>query len=248
MAARGNVFENVLSYCEEYTFLEKPLASPSASELFASITHEERMAFFKRWVARNLSEKYLAYDVSSFSRYADKIDKAEWGYNRDGDRIPQINLGCFLSEDTGLPIFYVTYPGSIVDKSHLQCMLAYNNELGIEDVCFVLDRGFCSTANIKFLAQQGNDFIMGVPQRSKTTLAAIELARNGIISMRNRVADGVYGTKQDGTFYGTKAEMIVYFSNELAEAQRKDLFRTVESRGRDTCPTQEANLSARLNS
>ncbi|MDR2353898.1 MAG: hypothetical protein LBF22_12245, partial [Deltaproteobacteria bacterium] len=79
MAARGNVFENVLSYCEEYTFLDTPLASPSASQLFASITHEERMAFFKGWVAKNSILKYLAYDVTSFSTYAKDIKDAEWG-------------------------------------------------------------------------------------------------------------------------------------------------------------------------
>jgi hypothetical protein len=229
MAARGNVLEGVLDYCEDYTLFRKPLASSSASELFASITYEQRMAFFKKWVEKQQSGKYFAYDVTSFSTYAKDIIDSEWGYNRDGEKLPQINLGCFLSEDTGLPVFYVTYPGSIVDKSHLQYMMVYNPELGIKDVGFVLDRGFCSTANIKFLAKKRYEFIMGVPTRCKTTLETIDLARDSIISIRNRVADGVYAVSKKGIFYGTASVMNVYYSPDLAEDKRRDLFRSIEA-------------------
>jgi transposase len=229
MVARGNVFEGVLDYCEGYTISEKPLTSQSASEFFSSITYDERMTFFRQWVAKQRPSKYLAYDVTSFSTYAKDIIDSEWGYNRDGDRLPQINLGCFLSEVTELPVFYVTYPGSIVDKSHLKYMMAYNDELRISDVGFVLDRGFCSTANIKFLANAGFDYIIGVEKRFKTTRAALDLARDGIVSMRNRTVQGVYAVEMKGCFYGTTGIMHIYYDPELAERQRRDLLRKVES-------------------
>jgi hypothetical protein len=60
MATRGNVFEGVLDYCEGYTLFEKPLSSPAASDLFASLTYDDRMAFFKKWISRQLPLHYLA--------------------------------------------------------------------------------------------------------------------------------------------------------------------------------------------
>ena len=229
MACRTNVFEHVLDFCEGHTLFEEPLTSQSSSALFSSITYDERMAFFKDWVAAQADTAYLAYDVTSFSSYAQGIADAEWGHNRDGERLPQINLGCYLSEQSGLPVFYVTYPGSIVDKSHLSYMMAYNAELGIRDVGFVMDRGFCTTANIKYMASHKLDFILGAEIRRKTTREAVDRVRDVIVSMRNRTDQGVYAQSVHGTFYGSASTMHVFCDPSLAERQRRDLFRTVES-------------------
>jgi hypothetical protein len=153
MVARNNVFDDVLGYCGEYTLFETPLTSQSASKLFASIRHDDRMRFFKLWIKRQKLGSFLAYDVTSFSTYAKDIVESEYGYNRDNERLPQINLGCFISEDNGRPVFYVNYCGSITDSSHLPYMMSYNDDLKISDVTFVLDRGFCSTKNIKFMTE-----------------------------------------------------------------------------------------------
>jgi hypothetical protein len=228
MACKGNVFERVLDWCEGCIINEEPLSSQSASVLFAGITHDERMAFFKPWINRN-SGGYLVYDVTSFSTYAEGISDSEWGYNRDHDKLPQINLGCYLPEKAGLPVFYVTYPGSIVDKSHMPYMMANNKELGIKDIGFVMDRGFCSTSNITYLHSERSRYIIGVDVRHKTTREAIDRARDGIVSLRNRACDGVYACAVHSRFYGALSTMHVYYSPERAEMQRRDLFRTVEN-------------------
>ena len=243
MAARGNVFEHVLDFCEGNTLHERPLTSQSSSALFASITHDERMAFFKSWAAAQAAGPCLAYDVTSFSSYAEGIQDTEWGHNRDGERLPQINLGCYLAQDSGLPVFYVTYPGSIVDKSHLPYMMAYNNELGISDASFVMDRGFCSTANVKYMASERLGFIMGVEIGHKATRDAVDGVREGIVSMRNRIEPGTYARSVRGTFYGAAATMHAYCDPARAERQRADLFRTVES-WEDTL-SQTAQLTVR---
>ncbi|MDR1052061.1 MAG: transposase [Deltaproteobacteria bacterium] len=230
MASRGNVFEGVLDFCEDFTYLERPLASSSASELFASITWDERMEFFKKWVNTQNSLGYLAYDVTSFSTYAKGIVDAEFGHNRDGEKLPQINLGCYLSESSGLPIFYVTYPGSIVDKSHLKNMMAYNKDLSISEVVYVLDFGFCSVDNIKYLSQTGFKYLLHVDRRYKETMAVLDNAREGILTMQNLISDGVYGVSKKGNFYGVNGTMHVFCNPKLAEDQRKDLYRLVESK------------------
>lgn len=229
MTCRWNVFERVLDWCVSCTTNEEPLSSQSASTLFAGITHDEKMAFFKTWVARNTGQGYLAYDVTSFSTYAERISDTEWGYNRDNDKLPQINLGCYLLEQSGLPMFYVTYPGSIVDKSHMPYMMAYNEELGIKSTGFIMDKGFCSTSNITYLHSEQLRYIMGVDMRHKATREAIDKVRDGIISLRYRAQKGVYARAVHSRFYGVTSTMHVYYNPELAERQRRDLFRTVDS-------------------
>ena len=229
MACRGNVFEQVLDWCDNSLLYEKPLSSQSASELFASISFDERMAFFRSWVERHKGkEGYLVYDVTSFSTYSKGISDAEWGYNRDGDKLAQINLGCYLLEDIGLPMFYVTYPGSIVDKSHMRYMMAYNDDLDIKDAGFVMDRGFCSPDNARWLHSTRSRYVMATEMRYKMVQNAVEKVRSGITSYRHRVADEVYGRPVRSSFYGVPTTMHVYYSAELAIQHRRDMIRTME--------------------
>ena len=229
MACRGNIMEHLMDFCEGFTLGEVPISSQGASVLFASITHDERMEFFRAWIRRQQQHQHLAYDVTSFSSYAKGIADTEWGYNRDGDRLPQINLGCYLGEQNGLPMFYVTYPGSIIDKSHLPYMMAYNKELGIQSAGFVMDRGFCTTANIGYMQSAELPFIIGVEVRHKTTQAAVDSVRSNITSMRFRTSQGIFARSVHGRFYGVTSTMHVYYDPELAEHQRSDLFRSVEA-------------------
>jgi len=230
MVCEGNVFEHVADWCERSLIGGTPLSPQKASALFASLTHDERMAFFKSWIQAQAGHGCLSYDVTSFSSYAEGIRDLEWGYNRDGDRLPQINLGCYLAQDSRLPLFFVTYPGSIVDKAYMPYMMAYNEELGIgDDVVYVMDRGFCSTANVNYLHSEGFHYVMGVDMRHKATQVAIDKARDSLASMRNLVRDGTYAVAIHARFYGESSTMHIYSNPELGERQKRDLLRLVES-------------------
>ena len=229
MACRGNVMENLHDWCEGFTLHETSISSQRASSLFATVSQNERMRFFRKWVSMLGEINYLAYDITSFSSYAEGIADTEWGYNRDGDKLPQINFGCYFSEGSGLPVFYMTYPGSIVDKSHLPYMMAYNNELGINEVGFIMDKGFCSTDNVAFMHSSKLKYIMGVEMRHKATRDAIDSIRSEIVSVRNSLSCGVYARSVRSRFYGATTVMHVYYDPGLAERQRRDLYRSVEN-------------------
>jgi len=228
MVCRGNIFSRILDWCEGYTLCEAALSTQKASSLFASITYDDRMAFFKSWIAIQTLTQYLAYDVTSLSSYAKGIEDTEWGYNRDGEKLAQINMGCYLGEESGLPVFYVTYPGSIVDKSHMQYMMVYNSELGIHNASFVMDKGFCTTSNLRYMRDSHISFIMSIEMRHKKTRKAIDVVRDDIVSMRNRL-DNVYARCVRSRFYGVYSTMHVYYDPSLAEQHAYDLQRTVEN-------------------
>ncbi|MCL1894516.1 MAG: hypothetical protein FWG02_09870 [Holophagaceae bacterium] len=88
---------NVMMYIEDWfdetevQFAEY-MDDQQCSRLFASITYDERTVFFKEWAKLRSEQEYIAYDVTSISTSSKGIDIAEWGYNRDGENIPQINL------------------------------------------------------------------------------------------------------------------------------------------------------------
>lgn len=227
MTCRGNVMEHMLEWCEGFTLNETPIDDRGASTLFASITHDERMAFFKLWAREHAEDCYLAYDVTSFSSYAKGIEDTEWGYNRDGDKLPQINMGCYMGYESALPLFYVTYPGSIIDKSHMSYMMAYNDELGIGNVTFVMDRGFCSTANVRYMHSEQLPYIMGVEVRHKATKNAIDKVHDSILSLKQRISQGIYAGHVRDFFYGELSNMHIYYDPGLAEAHRTDLHRTI---------------------
>ena len=228
MSCRGNIFELATHCCEEFTFEEAPLTSQGTSRLFSSITFDEKMNFFKLWVLRCRYSSYLAYDVTSFSTYANGIENAEYGYNRDKEKLPQINFGCYLAQDTGIPLFYVIYPGSIVDKAHMTYMMAYNETLGISDVVFVMDRGFCMATNIRYMRSEKLAFICGADISHKTTSSAVSKVKETIISMKNVTFQGVYASSVKSEFYGITSTLHIYFDPLTAERQRQDLYRTVE--------------------
>ena len=143
--------------------------------------------------------------------------------------MPQINLGCYVSQDRGLPVFYVTYIGSIVDKACFPKMMELNDDLGISEVRgFIMDRGFCSTANIKYLAKSKYDFIIEVEKRHKTAKMALDKARPEMFKLANRIDSGLYSLSMKGVFYGTAATMHIYFAQELSTSQMDALRRVVE--------------------
>ncbi|MDR2367769.1 MAG: hypothetical protein LBF58_06635 [Deltaproteobacteria bacterium] len=229
MAARGNDLEGFPDYRQGFTLSPEPLGPSAALGPFASVTPGKRMSFFGKWAERNPPGKCLAYHVPVFSRCPKDVIDGEWGRGGDGDRPPRFGLGCFFSQNSGLPAFYLTYPATIVGKLPPRDILAHNPGLGVSGAPIVLGPSLCSTPNVKSLAAENHAFILGVPPRGETARAAIEPVRAGILSRRNRIAPGLYAVSHKGRFHGTACTMNIYHSPELAALEREDLFRSIES-------------------
>ena len=66
---------------------------------------EDMQLFFRDWMRHKKQTEYLAYDVTSISSYSENIWELEWGYNRDKEKLPQINMGMYYGEESGLPLY-----------------------------------------------------------------------------------------------------------------------------------------------
>jgi len=229
MVSRGNIMMYTSEWCETCVLDGPAITSQSTSRLFASISFTQRMAFFKQWVRSRAQTEYFAYDVTSFSSYAKGIENLEWGYNRDNENLPQINMALYVGQTSRLPVFYVTYQGSIVDKTHLKYMMAFNDELGIADVSFVLDCGFCTVGNLEYMRSKSHTYIVAVEIRHKATREAIEEIRSDFDSLEHYIERGVRGKSVHGVFYGASATMHVYYDMTRRDRQDGELMRTVEN-------------------
>ena len=106
---------------EQYNVETRSLYSTDISVLCEKLglLQTKTRDFFKSWIDLNKSKSTkVHYDVTSISSYATNIDFIEWGYNRDKENLPQLNLGIACQEE-GIPLFYRIYPGSITDVTTL---------------------------------------------------------------------------------------------------------------------------------
>jgi transposase len=76
------------------------------------------------------------------------INDAEWGYNRDGENLAQVNVCLLLGEKSHLPIFQKVYSGSLTDVSTLKTTLDTISGINLNNMSIVMDKGFSKVANI----------------------------------------------------------------------------------------------------
>ena len=140
----------------------KNLPSQRISELLEDIgdRDEDRYQFFQLWVKKRKETRSIVFDITSLSSYSKGIELIEWGYNRDKERLPQINFGVIYGEPSSLPLYYNIYPGSIHDARTLKNMIEYLGSLKIKNTIFILDKGFYSSYNLKKI---GAEFSLIIP-------------------------------------------------------------------------------------
>ena len=139
----------------------KDIASPRSSELFAAITDDQIANFLRLQAKRRVEEEYWAYDSTSISSYSESLLQAQWGKNKENDKLPQINLLLVFGEKSGLPFYYRKLAGNIPDSKTVKHLLEDLDILGFGKTKFVMDRGFYSKANINGLYKDHVKFLVG---------------------------------------------------------------------------------------
>ena len=159
------------------------LSSQRISELLQIITPEEREAFYQSWCALRSEQEYLALDITSTSSYSTGIEDVEWGYNRDNEHLPQINLCMLMGETSRLPVYQVPYSGSLKDVSTLETTLSKMSAISMQkNTLVVMDKGFFSTRNVNAMlnSPEPTRFVIAMPFTSKFAQKMVESERKDI--------------------------------------------------------------------
>jgi transposase len=183
-------------YCQDW--LSKTDAFPAGlssvdiTRLLCSLGHREQERFFSEWGKYRSEKEYLALDITSVSSYSEMIDAVEWGYNRDGEKLPQVNLCMLLGEQSRLPVFQSLYNGSIKDVNTLKSMLSLAFHIQGHRLTLVMDKGFFSKNNVKNLLSGPlkSKFLLSLPWTVSFAREQVEREREGIDSPDHAIVFG----------------------------------------------------------
>ena len=189
------------SFLPEMYSLKESFSSQWLSNFLERLSTKEAAmtSFYSSIVAGE--DETLIFDITSLSSASRNIDWLEWGYNRDGLDLPQVNLGLVLSLTNHLPLYFKLFPGSISDVTTLKNLVAEVKAFGITKSLFILDRGFYSESNIKEMAAEKIDFILPLP-------FSVNIGK-GLISETNRDIENPANARRFGgdIFYVLESEI-----------------------------------------
>lgn len=185
-------------YCEEW--LSKTscsevgsLSSQRISDLLQAVSPEGREAFYQAWCQLRSEQEYLALDITSTSSYSELIQDVEWGYNRDKEQLPQINICMLMGETSRLPIYQVLYSGSLKDVSTLETTLSKMDAISDgKPTLAVMDKGFYSKRNVNAMLNRSNPirFVIAIPFTSQFAKGMVASERKDIDSLQHTLVIG----------------------------------------------------------
>jgi len=150
---------------DEHHINGRTLYSEDISALYNKIGEMETSCnnFMSDWSKSLNSDSSIYYDITSISSYGSNNNFLEWGYNRDGENLEQINIGSIHCRKTSLPMFYRLFPGSITDVVTLKNSIKYFHAFNLKKSLLTMDRGFFSKDNILSLHKNNLRFIQSIP-------------------------------------------------------------------------------------
>lgn len=152
------------------------ITSQRSSEIFASITAEAKSRFFRLQGKRRMDKEFWAYDITSISSYSESLRQVQYGRNKEGDPLAQLNLALVFGETSHLPFYYRKLAGNIPDAKTITNLLSEFAVLGFSKVKLVMDRGFYSEGNINALFKAHLKFLIS----AKMSLSLIRSELDGI--------------------------------------------------------------------
>jgi len=208
------------------------LSSPRISELLQNLgaRDRDRMEFFTEWAKHRAEEEYLAFDITSISSYSKLIKYLEYGYNRDGEQLPQINLGMLFGETSLLPIFYSIHQGSIRDIRTLKNMITFAEHMEIKKIRFIMDKGFYSEANIREMLKNLVKFAISVPFTTLLAKSLVDKVRKTITAPSNSFAingDIIYATRCSIKQFDASLNAFIYYNERSFLDAKESLLKRI---------------------
>jgi transposase len=134
----------------------------------------------------------------------------------------QINLALLSGRSNGLPLWYTSLPGSLNDCKTLKNLVKELHKLEAGKFSLVMDRGFYSAENLRFLVENGIKFMIPVPNKTNWHKTLILQHRDSMFAHVDGYIPSSDGSRllQSKTVYhpfadGSRAWVHIYYDSEI---------------------------------
>ena len=234
--------ENAGQYYPDFAFSHPLLtekmtiySDSKVSRLLSSMTKDQCIGFLDDWNRErdHKSRIYVSYDSTNKNSDAGDIDIVEFGKAKDDKGLPVFNLSIAMDKTNRVPLFYEEYPGSVTDVSQFTFMVDKVIEYEYKKIGFILDRGYFSKENIRYIDDNGYTFII-MCKGCKKLVSGLVLENQGSFETRRESAIRsykVYGITVPGRLYedDTKVRYFhIYYNPSKQAAEREHLEQRIE--------------------
>ena len=199
----------------------KVYSDSKVSSFINSITRDQSIAFQNEWnESRDHREKiYISYDSANKNCQAGDIDFVEYGHPKDNAGAPVLNYSIAYDRSNSVPLFYEEYPGSIVDISQLQLMLEKANGYGYKRIGFILDRGYFSRENIRYMDSCGYEFVIMMKGMK-------DLVKGLVLQVKGTFEESREHSIRDYKVSGITVRQRLYPSEKMTAEDALDLYKS----------------------
>ena len=198
---------------------DAPPTSQDISRLLTSVSQSQIEDFLRSWmVHRNKgSQEQYCFDITSISSYNKNNHFVEYGYNRDREKLPQINLAILAGIASRIPTYYEVLPGSMSDVKTIRVFTERVKKYGTGKLRMLLDRGFYAAYNLECLLKENISFYIPVPASVKLGQELIDCYRDEvempehIISITGDRKDAVYAMTVPGKMESRRVWRHIYY-------------------------------------
>jgi len=233
---------NAGQYYPDYAY-NHPLFTPNykiygdstISTFTSQISTDDSVEFQNEWnaIKKKQDKIYISYDSTNKNCQAGEIDIVEFGHAKEDKGLPIFNYSVAYDCNNREPLFYETYPGSIVDISQLQCMLDKAVAYGYKNAGFILDRGYFSRGNIRYMDKCGYDFVIMVKGMKSFVNESVKKVQGTFeekrqCTIRRYQVNGT--TLKTPVFCSDEKDryLHIYYSYNKAAAEKEELERKIE--------------------
>ena len=208
----------------------KIFSDVKVSRMLNSISKDQIIRFLDDWNKDrdHKQQIYISYDATNKNCQAGDIDIVEFGKAKDDKGLPIFNVSLVFDKTNRIPLLYEEYPGSITDISQFTCMVDKVMEYGYKNIGFILDRGYFSKDNIRYMDDNGFSFIMMVKGRKKLVASLVDEHRNSFETKRSCSIRSyrVYGKTVETMLYedDTRKRYIHIYFNPSKQAAEREIF------------------------
>ena len=179
--------ENAGQYYPDFAF-NHPLFSENmriysdskVCRFLKSVTRDQMTGFLDDWNEKRDHKQriYISYDSTNKNCQAGDIDIVEYGKAKADQGLPVFNLAIAYDKNNRVPLFYEEYPGSINDVSQFKYMVDKVEQYNYKNVGFILDRGYFSKDNIRYMEENNHPFIIMVKGQKEFVSSLVFAHRN----------------------------------------------------------------------